>query len=258
MAVVTFMSDFGVKDHYTAAVKAALLKVAPQVPVIDITHYIDAFDVGHAGYVLGNVFRDFPEGTVHLCAIDSTAKEISLPVAIALEGHFFVGMDCGLFDLISTERPTAQVLLQEPPTDTFVAKTILAPVAANLASGASIHDMGRPISELKRLLGRQLKVTKREITGNIVRVDHFGNLITNIHRKDFDTITRINGNAPFTVEFGREQTNSFQQTYGDVDSGECYVFFNSNGFLQIGLNKGRATELLGLKQDAPISILFKI
>lgn len=258
MAVVTFMSDFGVKDHYTAAVKAALLKAAPHIPVIDITHYIDAFDIGHAGYVLGNVFRDFPAGTVHLCAIDSTAKELSLPVAVELEDHFFVGMDCGLFSLISTQQPVNQVVLQSPPTDSFVAKTILAPAAAQLAGGANIYELGPPADELKRLLGRQLKVTKREIAGNVVRVDHYGNLITNIHRKDFDTITRINGNAPFVVEFGREQASSFQQTYGDVDSGECYVFFNSNGFLQIGLNKGRATELLGMKLDAPVSILFKI
>ena len=260
MAVITFMSDFGLEDHYVAAVKAAIIRQNPSITIIDLSHMIKLGDIGRAAYILKNVFKDFPKGTVHLCAIDRLQKEPSKMIAIKLEEHFFVGLDSGLFSLISQERPVAIVDLNvmRHIYSTFPTKDILAPAAASLASGKNIHDMGLALTEVTELFARKLKVTKREIAGNVIRVDHYGNLITNISKEEFDVIQIINKQALFEITVGRETITEINNTYSDVDSGECFIFFNSNGLLEIGLNKGNASELLGLKLDTPITITFAV
>ena len=260
MAVITFMSDFGLEDHYVAAVKAAIIRQNPGITMIDLSHVIKLGDIGQAAYILKSVYNDFPKGTVHLCAIDRLQKEPSKMIAIKLQEHFFVGPDSGLFSLISQERPVAIIDLNvvRHIYSTFPTKDILAPAAASLASGKNIHDMGLELPQITELFARKLKVTKREIAGNIIRVDYYGNLITNISKEEFDVIQIINKQALFSITVGRETLTEINNTYSDVDSGECFVFFNSNGLLQIGLNKGNASELLGLKLDTPITITFEI
>lgn len=258
MAVITFMSDFGEEDHYVAAVKASVLSQNSSIAVIDISHQIKAGDIGQAAYLLQNVFRDFPKGTVHLCAVGTLSRDHTKLIALKIEDHFFVGSDNGIFSLISEERPLAIVDINSanPITSTFPSKYVMAPVAAKLANGSNIHEMGAPLSEIKELFARKLKVTKREIAGNVIRVDHYGNLITNIARAEFETIQKLNGNASFEITIGRETVSQIHQSYTDVESGDCCVFFNSNGLLEIGINKGNAAELLGLKLDTPIVMIF--
>ena len=260
MAIVTFMSDFGTEDHYVAAVKARLLGINPNLSIVDITHQLPTSDVGQAAYTLKQIFRDFPPGTVHLCGIENHTDTATKLVAIKLEEYYFVGENNGLFSLVSDQKPTAVVALNElnPIQSTFHAKDILAPTAAALASGQNIHEMGPNLEQMHTLLGRQLKVTKREISGNVVRVDHYGNLITNIDKQSFDTIRKLNGEKAFEVCFGRERTARIHQKYGEVESGEYFVIFNSNGYLQIGINKGKASELMGIHHDAPIIINFQL
>lgn len=260
MAVVTFMSDYGWDDHYVAAVKASILAVNPSINIVDVSHQINAFDVAHGAYVLKNVFRDFPRHTVHLVSVDPVNREPPTYVALKLEDHYFVGNDTGLFGMLSEQPFMAQVKLNamNQIQSSFPGKDILGPMAAKLASGENIHELGEPAMELKRLFARQLKATKREIVGNVIRVDKYGNLVTNIPRSEFETIQKINGNVPFEVQVGREVFHEFNKNYHEVESGNCYLLFNSLGLLQIGINKGNAAELLGLKLDTPIAIHFRI
>lgn len=260
MAVITFMSDFGIEDHYVAAVKAVIISHNPSIPIIDISHQITPGDIGQAAYLLKSVFREFPKGTVHLCGIDNVARERTRLLAMKVEDHFFVGSDSGVFSLISEDRPTACIDLNaiNPVNSTFPTKEILAPAAAGLASGKNIHEMGPAVDTIMELFARKLKVTKREIAGNVIRVDQYGNLITNIEKKEFDIIQKLNNNAAFEITIGRETVSRINENYFEVESGDCFVFFNSIGLLQIGINKGNAAELLGLKLDTPIVISFSI
>ena len=260
MSVITFMSDFGTEDHYVAAVKAAIIRINAGIQIVDISHHISQADIGHAAYVLKSVYKDFPPNTVHLIAIDPEGKEASRQVAIKWNDQYFVGPDSGIFSLIGDMANAIKVELNSinPIQSTFIAKDVLAPTVANLASGKDIHEMGKPAGELLRLFSRQLKVTKREIAGNVIRVDHYGNLITNIVKSEFDTIVKLNGNANFQVNFGRERSGKIHSSYHEVESGECYVIFNSQNCIQIGINKGNASELLGVHLDAPITINFDI
>ncbi len=255
MAVITFMSDFGTDDHYVAAVKAAIVSISSNQPITDLSHTIKPYDIAQAANVLKNVYKDFPEGSVHLVAVDAM-KEKSNLIAIALDKHFFVGFDSGLFSLISSKKPD-QVVILENDKSTFPAKQVLAKVALELANGKSLQSLGSPTDQMMELYARQLKVTKREIAGNVVHVDRYGNLITNINRPEFEKMIELNGNGvKYTVHFGRETFTNLHAYFTEVESGDCYVLFNSSDYLQIGINKGNASQLLGLKIDTPVNIEF--
>lgn len=255
MALITFMSDFGTVDHYVAAVKAAIVSEAPNQPVTDITHDIRPFDISHAANVLRNVYKDFPTKTVHIVAVDAM-REKSRAMAVEIDGHLFVGFDSGIFSLLSDKKPDAIAVLENGQS-TFPAKDVLAKVALKLANGKSLKDVGELVDQMTELYARQLKVTKREIAGHVVTVDHYGNLITNINKTEFEKILEINGaGVRYAIRFGREQFQNLHGYFSDVESGDCYVMFNSSGQLQIGINKGNASELLGLSIDSPVLIEF--
>jgi S-adenosyl-L-methionine hydrolase (adenosine-forming) len=255
MAIVTLLTDSGESDHYVAAIKARIIGVNPGVRIVDITHKINPCDIGHAAFVLKSVFRDFPKGTVHLVAVDSAANRGDTYIALQLEDHFFVGADNGLFGLIS-EKPhqhVAELHLGKITETTFPEKDIFAQAAAKLASGVSLTDLGKPLQGFKKLIDRQVKATKKMITGNIVRVDNFGNLISNIPKNAFDVLSKDKG---FTIQFGGEKFRRINSQYNQVEEGECFILFNTLGLLEIGIYKGNASELLGLGYDSSVNIMF--
>jgi hypothetical protein len=256
MPIVTFLSDFGDTDHYVASVKGVILSKAPEIQIVDISHQIQPFDIGHASYVLSHAFRDFPKGTIHLVALNSNDKTTDRAIALELEGHFFVGCDSGIFSLISDKIPAKMVLIETEQQTTFLAKDVLAPACCLLAKNQNLDELGKSILDDKKLVNRQPKVTKREIVGNVIRVDSYGNLITNILREDYEKIQELNGRVPIEIQFGRERFRKLHQSFNDVDPGECYLLFNASGQLQIGINKGHAKELLGLRIDSPVFINF--
>jgi S-adenosylmethionine hydrolase len=256
MAAVTFMSDFGEEDHYVAAVKAAILANNPNQQIIDISHNIRRHDIAHAAYSIKQIYSSFPENTVHLIAVDPVEKGIDQLVALRLHNHFFVSHDSGIFSLISKDAPELAVNIDSFQS-TFPARDFLAKVAVQLANGNSLSSIGSPINSLTTRVDRQIKATKREIVGQVINIDHYGNLITNINRQDFDAIIRLLGGNPiYQIRFARERFSRIHQNFNDVDSGECFVIFNSYGFLEIGINKGRASDLLGLRMETPVLIEF--
>ncbi len=256
MAIVTFMSDFGIRDHYVAAVKAKILTINPSIKIVDISHTIRPFDLSHASYVLGAVFRDFPKGTIHLCAVDSIGVKGSRYVALQLEDHVFVGNDNGLYSLISEKEPSmiAELFSTDIDNKTFPAKDILAKAAAMLASGSNLNDVGKYTKTIERKISRKSRATKKQISGNVIHIDHYGNLITNIEEEVFNIICK---GRKYTVQFAREKLNEINKQSNEPDDGDCFVLFNRTGFLEIGINKGNASELLGMKFDSPVNIFFE-
>jgi len=255
MAIVTLLTDSGEIDHYVAAIKAKVLGVNPGLTLVDISHKILSCDIAHGAFVLKSVFRDFPKGTVHLIGVDAAGGKEDQPIAIQLEDHFFVGADNGLLGLISEKDFQMAVSLNSinPIQSTFTEKDILAPAAARLASGVAISSLGKPLTEFKRMLNRQVKATRKIIAGHVMRVDNYGNLITNILKHDFEILSK---GKSFTIHFGGEKARRIQTDYHQVEQGDCFVLFNSLGLLEIGINKGNGSELLGLKYDSPVNVTF--
>jgi len=256
MAIVTLLTDSGEHDHYVAAIKAKIFSTNPGIRIVDISHRIAPCDIGHAAFILKAVFRDFPKGTTHLVAIDSVGKRDTVPIAMQLEDHFFVGADNGLFGLI-TDRPhqyIAQLNTINPIQTTFPEKDIFATVAAKLASGVSLTDLGRPLTTFKRMIDRQVKATKKQITGSVIRVDNFGNLLTNIPKEAFDVLSK---EKVYTIQFGGEKFRRVNANYSDVEEGDCFLLFNTLGLLEIGVNRGNASELFGMNYDSVVNIIFE-
>lgn len=256
MAIVTLLTDSGESDFYTAAIKAKILSTNPGLTIVDITHSIISCDIAHGAFVLRSVFRDFPKGTVHLVGVDATGGRSDLPIAVHLEEHFFVGADNGIFSLISDKQPQQVIELNKVNRvlTTFPEKDVFAPAAAKLASGVNISSLGTPLPNFKRLTDRQVRATKKMISGHVIRVEHSGNVITNIPRDIFETLSK---GKNYVVQFGVEKFRKIQTAYNQTEQGECFLIFNSLNYLEIGIYKGNASELLGLRYDSPVSIIFE-
>ncbi len=255
MAIVTLLTDSGESDHYVAAIKAKILSTNPGLTIVDISHQVEPCDIAHGAYVLRSVFRDFPKGTVHLTAVHATGDAESAYLALQLEDHYFVGIDNGLLGLVSDKQHQNLIELNSinAITTSFPERDILAPAAARLASGVSISTLGKPLEDFRKLVSRRVKATRKQILGHVIRVDRFGNLITNIDKTDFDILSKDKG---FTVQFGGEKFRRIHTNYHQADQGDCFLLFNSAGLLEIGIYKGNANELLGLGYDSPVNVLF--
>lgn len=256
MAIVTLLTDSGENDHYVAAIKAKILGINPGIGTVDLTHHVAPCDIAHAAFVLRSLFRDFPAGTVHLVGVHATGNRGDQPIAVQLEDHFFVGMDNGLFGLVS-ERPHQNLVALNsisPILSTFPERDIFAPAAVKLASGVGINDLGKPLPTFKKMIDRQVKATKKIIAGHVIRVDAYGNLITNIPQQAFETLSK---GKVYTIQFGGEKFRRIHNQYNQADEGECFLLFNSLGLLEIGIYKGNAAELLGLDYGSMVNISFE-
>ncbi len=255
MAIVTLLTDSGETDHYVAAIKAKIISVNPGIRVEDITHKIKPADIAHAAFVLRSVFNDFPTGTVHLVGVNATGNRDDSYIALQLEDHFFVGCDNGLFSLISDKPHQQLVELNAIKTisTTFPERDIFAHAASKLASGVSITNLGKPLTAFKKMIDRQVKATKKQITGTVIRVDNMGNLITNISKETFDILSK---GKVYTIQFGGEKFRRMHTQYNQAEEGECFIVFNSLSLLEIGINKGNAAELLGLGYDSMVNVFF--
>ena len=261
MSIVTFTSDFGTSDHYVAAVKATLLSAKPDIQVVDISHDIAPFDIPHMAYTLRSVYHRFPDETIHLIAANGNDrkkdkeldKERDALLLSKINGHFFIAPNNGVISLLA-DSPLGDVYQYfEMPVSNFPSLKA-ADLAVELARGKSLKNLGNPTLSYAQLTLRQPKATKTEIAGHVIRVDHYGNLVTNIKKQDFDILSK---GRFYTLHFGRELSHTVHKSIREVDPGEAFFIFNAEGLLLIGINQGHASQLLGLHFDSPVYIQFQ-
>ena len=249
MPLITFTSDYGLSDHYVAKVKAHILSRVPELSILDISHTVKPFDIGHMAQVIRSVYANFPEGTVHL--IGGEAKTSNKGILICfIEGHWFVLPDNGLISLIS-DRPLHAVF-EVIPEDGKMMRA-LGETAAQLAFGEPAEGLGKPITDYVQYTGRKARATKKEIAGQVIHIDHYGNLITNIHKTDFDILSK---NRNYTIQFGRESVQQVHTHISKVEAGDVFFIFNSENQLMLGINQGNGKALLGMEFDSPVVIKF--
>lgn len=255
MAVITLTSDMGTRDHYVAGMKAILISELGNVPIVDISHDIQKFNIASASFILNAVYRDFPEGSIHIVSLNNHdyIEEEAPFVLVEIDGHFFVGPNNGLFSLLSDQVSNAVALKSDMVTSPE--KEVLVPAAIALTRGLELTEIGEPIEKINRMLHRTVKKTADQLIGAVIYVDDYGNLVTNIQYKHFEN---FDDDRKFYVEFGRERITEISLTYGTAKSGgDCVVLFNDAGFLEIAINRGRAAELLGLRYDSPVVVSFR-
>ena len=253
MGLITLLTDFGYRDHYVAALKARLLRLAPTTPVVDISHGIEPFNIAHAVYVLQAVFRDFPVGTVHVIGVadHGAGPEPGWQVAL-FEGHYFVAGDNGILALLCAGAPEQLVALPAA-VSASPTRDVLLPAAVALAQGAELSSLGPEVTDFHRLNNRQLRLQDHRITGHVAHVDHYGNLITNISRT---AVEAVGHGRHLAVHFGRDVVREVHPHFSAVAPGEAVVIFNSQDCLCLGICQGNASELLGLYFDSQVDVRF--
>jgi len=257
MPVITLTSDWGLTDHYVGAVKGAILSKLPGAVIVDISHQIKHYDIRHAAFIIRNSYPDFPAGSIHIVAIDSIESDSQPHVVVKAKGHYFIGADSGLFSLILDEEPEQIISLRVPQDTgyfTFPSRDRFAKVACHLAAGKDLAELGEPLPALVVKLPLKAIIEKGMITGRVMYVDSYENAILNITEKEFrETI----GNKPFSIHLRRSGhvIDRIVTAYGDVGEGEMCALFSSTGLLEIAINRGKASSLLGLYQDIAVNVI---
>ncbi len=254
MSIITFTSDFGLKDAYVATVKAKILSVDASLTIVDVSHEVEPSNLADGAFLLGSIYNQFPKGTVHLAAIDSVGAKGDKYIALEFNNHFFVGTNNGLLSLLTQEEEVNVVELPCIEKSTFPAKDIMAESVAKLALGTPLKEIGPKISDFKRLIGRSVRATMKEIAGTVIKIDYYGNLITNIRKTVFNDIVK---GRKYVIKFGRQEAFSLNTQSNEVEPGDWFVYFNHQGLLEIGIRNGNASQLLGLKFDNPVWIKFE-
>lgn len=257
MAIITLTSDWGTKDHYTAAVKGSILSRDPSISIVDISHTVGNFNLTETAFVLRNAFHHFPEGTIHIIAVNTEASVKHVHAVALYKGHYFIGADNGIFSLIFDERPEKMFeisLAADSDYFTFSARDVFVKVACLLASGAAIETVGSPMNEYNRLVAFKPVYEENIIRGVVMYIDSFENCITNITEAAF----RETGKGRrFTIYFRTDETDSIKKAYSDVAPGDIVTLFGTTGFLEIAINQGCASSLLGMQIGDSVRIDFE-
>ena len=261
MSTITLTTDLGTTDSYLASVKGAIYSQLEATKIVDISNHIEPFNIQQAAYVLRNCFRDFPEGTIHIVSVDDELSVTNQHLAVKSEGHYFIGPDNGIFSLLFNKiKPEKIVLLNISLTTdcmTFSIKNVFVPAACHLARGGTMEIIGTPINdfELKKM---ELKAVIQTdlIRGSVIYIDSYGNVITNISKIEFNQVKK---GRSFTILFGREDEMIYKIStkYKDVPIAEKLALFGENDQLQIAINKGMASKLLGLNLHEIVRIEFR-
>lgn len=254
MGIITLISDWGLKDYYSAAVKGMIFKLFPEANVIDITHEVPPYDEEQAAYILKNAFQSFPDGTVHIIGVN-TEESANHPHSIAYyEKQYFIGTDNGIFSLIFDKEPERVIvldILQDADHFTFSGRDRFVKAAVHLAKGGDIDKLGDEKKKLENKMLFKPVVDQNVIRGVIVYIDRYENLITNIPGTLFKEKVK---NRKFTISLRTGRVGKIHTAYDDVRPGEIVALFASDGMLEIAINKGYAASLLGIKRKFPVII----
>jgi S-adenosylmethionine hydrolase len=257
MSVITLTTDMGNSGFYVASVKAAILSGLPGAFIVDITHTIRPFHVSSAAFIIRNVYKQFPEETIHIVAVDALNSPQSRVLAIKTEGHYFIGPDNGLFSLVFSTPPTDVYEITIPPSKeslAFTAKDIMAKAAVHIAKGGNITEIGNPYKNYVLLTAWQPIYNDATIRTSVVYVDEYGNCIFNLEKSLLEQVGR---GREFTIDVKRNPINKISRTYNDVSGGELVAIFTGSGLLEIAINRGNVSELLGLKEGDSVLITFE-
>ncbi len=259
--IITLTTDFGIRDTYVGIMKGVILGINPDVQIVDLTHAIPPQDIHEAAFAIHAAHRYFPNGTVHTIVVDPGVGTDRQAIVCEIEGTFFVCPDNGvltyLLQNVSTKAEPAMnaVAIQNPAyflpevSNTFHGRDIFAPVAAHLSLGAPLTNIGPPRQDLVEFPILTPQVSGNTITGHIVKIDRFGNGITNISESAL-----TNDAASYEISVGNTQLKQINRAYAESEVGEPLAIIGSYGLLEIAINAGNAEISLGLKWGDSVEV----
>jgi S-adenosylmethionine hydrolase len=272
--LITLMTDFGAADGYVGTMKGVILGIAPAARLVDLSHEIAPQNVRQAAFVLLTSYSFFPSRTIHLVVVDPGVGSARRAVAMRTPAGTFVGPDNGVFSYVmALETVEALVELADPcyrlprVSHTFHGRDLFAPAAAHLASGVPIADLGPAVADPVTLPLPRLDVTPESVVGQVLHVDHFGNVVTSIGELTWieaelafePALGRGRGRvvaANAAVEVAGQRIAGVQRAYVQVEPGEMLALVGSSGYLEIAIREGSAAQTLGVRPGDEVVLRF--
>jgi len=257
MALVTLTTDFGTTDPFVGIMKGVLATRAPGVRVIDVTHGIPPQDVRAGALVLRQSAPWFPAGTIHVAVVDPGVGGERRPICVATTRACYVGPDNGVLSLAAATQGISGVFeltdpqfQLSPRSDTFHGRDVFAPVAAALATGTAPEQLGPPVKDMTALAFPEARRMDGVVRGEVVYVDHFGNLVTNVSRKDLDGFS----GATLSVTIRATHVRGVATSYSSAQPGQMVAVVNSWEFLEVAVRDGSARERLRAGVGEPVIV----
>ena len=252
--IIALLTDFGTKDYFIGAMKGSILTINPEAKIVDITHETEPQNIHSAGFTLANCFRDFPPKTIFIAIVDPGVGSNRRAILVETERYYFVTPDNGLASFILQDEKTFRVFeltnsrfFREPLSQTFHGRDIFAPVGAWLSKGVNPEEFGPKLTDVVRLeLTHPRIISDNETEGEIIQIDHFGNLITNLKIEDLK--------ENFVIEVNGYLVSKHQNYYSEVKPDEIFTIFGSAGFLEIVANQNSAENILQVTKGDKIIV----
>jgi S-adenosylmethionine hydrolase len=257
--IITLTTDYGASDHLAGVLKGVILGIVPHATVVDISHNVTPYDLLDGALTIGSAYKYFPPRTVHVVVVDPGVGTERRPILVSGEQQYFVAPDNGVLSLVYDREATVTVrqitaahYFLNPVSNTFHGRDVFAPVAAWLAKTYQTEAMGDEITDYARFALPRAKTVGSALKGVVLRVDVFGNLLTNLKAEDLPQEVLADGKI--ALEVGGKRIEKLAQTFAQGAPGEPFAILGSSGFLEIAVNKGHAARVLGVNRGAEVTL----
>jgi len=261
--IITLTTDFGSNDHFIGAMKGVILSIVPEAQIVDICHSVQAFDVLDGALTISQAYSYFPNRTVHVVVVDPGVGTARRPIVASCDKYHFVAPDNGVLSLVYAREErmhvrhiTSEHYFLQPVSNTFHARDIFSPVAAYLAKEVDSLKFGDEVEDYVRFSAPKPKaVDENRLRGVVLKVDRFGNLVTNITPQDAPILFGSTGKA-FKIVVGSREITEIHSAYAEGAPGEVIGILGSMGFLEIAANRGAAAQLTGAGKGSDVTIIL--
>lgn len=275
MAIITLTTDFGEKDHFVGAIKGAIYSESEDLKIVDISHSVSPFNILEAAYIIQNAYNSFPKGTIHIIGIDSELNPENKHIAVKLNDHYFICANNGIMSMICSEIAAEKIVeinIHDKIVTNFPSLDVFVKVACHLARGGTLEVIGKVIDTIKPIKNMLPFVNdeKNQIIGNVIYIDNYGNVVTNIRRKFFESVQK---GRDYEISARSYKFKEIHKKYSDIvnfdipienrnDEGRGLVMFNSSDYLEIAIYKsdnatvGSASTLMGLQMRDTVTVNF--
>ncbi|MCC1484574.1 SAM hydrolase/SAM-dependent halogenase family protein [Winogradskyella immobilis] len=275
MPIITLTTDFGEKDHFAGAVKGSIYSELSDVRIVDISHSISPFNISEAAYIILNAYSSFPKGTIHIIGIDSELNLENKHIAIKLDEHYFICANNGIMSMICQEiapEKIVEINIHDKIESSFPVLDVFVKVACHIARGGTLEVIGKVINTIKPIknLIPFVNDEQNQIIGSVIYIDNYGNVITNIKQKFFESIQKTRS---YEISARNYKFRKIYTKYSEIvnfeipeekrnDQGRGLVVFNASGYLEIAVYKsncatvGSASTLMGLRAMDTVTVTF--
>jgi hypothetical protein len=261
--IITLTTDFGINDHFVGAMKGVILDIVPEAAIVDISHAVQAFDVLDGALAISQAYSCFPNGTIHVVVVDPGVGTERRPILASSDAYHFVAPDNGVLSMVyareermTVRHITAEHYFRQPISATFHARDVFAPVAAYLAKLVDSAKFGDVIEDYVRFAAPKPKaVGEKQLRGVVIKVDRFGNLITNVTPQDVPAAFAGQAGA-FKIVVGKTEITGIRGAYAEGAPGEIFGILGSMGYLEICANRAAAAQITGAAKGSEVIILL--